>query len=57
MAIEKINTKQFQLEKQWKGVTPKINIWVISYKANTMKTDGDSELLIKFADWIYDEYC
>jgi len=34
----------------------KDNIWVISSKANTMKSDCDRDFLLLFADWVYNEY-
>lgn len=32
------------------------NVWVISYKANTMKNDANTETLISFAEWVLNEY-
>lgn len=32
------------------------NVWVISYKANTMKNDANRETLISFAEWVLNEY-
>lgn len=32
------------------------NVWVISYKANTMKNDANKETLVSFAEWVLNEH-
>lgn len=33
------------------------NIWVISYKANTMKSNASKEELIEFSIWVLENLC